>query len=85
MSLPAGPKPPYAAKQCARNAPSLTNTRRCARAECRKMHVKTSCDACENHCYKPEMRERIRQVMRYSGPRMITKHPVAAIRHLLGR
>ena len=52
---------------------------------CRKMHVKTSCDACENHCYKPEMRERIRQVMRYSGPRMITKHPVAAIRHLLGR
>ena len=38
-----------------------------------------------NHCYKPEMRERIRQVMRYSGPRMITKHPVAAIRHLLGR
>ena len=28
---------------------------------------------------------RIRQVMRYSGPRMITKHPVAAIRHLLGR
>ena len=59
MSLPAGPKPPYAAK--------------------------TSCDACENHCYKPEMRERIRQVMRYSGPRMITKHPVAAIRHLLGR
>ena len=52
---------------------------------CRKMHVKTSCDACENHCYKPEMRERIRQVMRYSGPRMMTKHPIAAIRHLLGR
>ena len=52
---------------------------------CRKMHVKTSCDACENHCYKPEMRERIRQVMRYSGPRMITRHPIAAIRHLLGR
>ena len=52
---------------------------------CRKMGTKTSCDACENHCYKPEMRERIRQVMRYSGPRMLFKHPVAAIRHLLGR
>lgn len=52
---------------------------------CRKMHEKTSCDACENHCYKPEMRERIRQVMRYSGPRMMTKHPIAAIRHLLGK
>ncbi len=52
---------------------------------CRKMEVKTSCDACENHCYKPEMRERIRQVMRYSGPRMLTKHPIAAIRHLIGK
>lgn len=52
---------------------------------CRKMHVKTSCEACENHCYAPEMRESIRAAMRYSGPRMIFKHPVAAIRHLLGR
>lgn len=49
------------------------------------MDVKTSCDACENHCYKPEMRERIRQVMRYSGPRMLAKHPVASLRHLMGR
>lgn len=52
---------------------------------CRKMDVKTSCDACENHCYKPEMRERIRQVMRYSGPRMLRKHPIAAVRHLIGK
>ena len=67
--------------ECAQlDAYAALRTRRC-----RKMHVKTSCDACENHCYKPEMRERIRQVMRYSGPRMITRHPIAAIRHLLGR
>lgn len=52
---------------------------------CRKMDVKTSCDECENHCYKPEERERIRSVMRYSGPRMLKAHPIAAIRHLLGR
>ena len=51
---------------------------------CRKMHAKTSCEQCENHCYAPEMRERIRAVMRYAGPRMLSKHPVAAIRHLLG-
>lgn len=50
---------------------------------CRKMDVKTSCEECANHCYKPEMRERVRAVMRYAGPRMITAHPVAAIRHLL--
>ncbi|WP_139653166.1 nitrous oxide-stimulated promoter family protein [Raoultibacter phocaeensis] len=52
---------------------------------CRKMDVKTSCDECENHCYRPEERERIRAVMRYSGPRMLKVHPVAAIRHLLGK
>lgn len=52
---------------------------------CRKMDVKTSCEECENHCYAPEMRERIRAAMRYSGPRMLTKHPIAAMRHLLGK
>lgn len=52
---------------------------------CRKMDVKTSCEECGNHCYAPEMRERIRSVMRYAGPRMITKHPIAAVRHLLGK
>lgn len=40
------------------------------------------CSKCGIHCYSPEMRERIRAVMRYSGPRMLT-HPVMALRHLL--
>lgn len=52
---------------------------------CRKMDVKTSCEECGNRCYAPEMREKIRAAMRYSGPRMITKHPIAAVRHLLGK
>ena len=52
---------------------------------CRKMEVKTSCDECEHHCYKPEERKGIRTVMRYSGPRMMKAHPIAALRHLLGR
>lgn len=29
------------------------------------------------------MREKIRQVMRFSGPRMIFHHPVAAVRHVI--
>ena len=37
---------------------------------------------CPTHCYKPEMRERVRAVMRYSGPRMLREHPVLAIAHL---
>ncbi len=44
---------------------------------------KPSCKKCPVHCYKPEMRERIRRVMRYAGPRMMLYHPVAAVRHLL--
>ncbi len=52
---------------------------------CRQMHTKTSCEQCPYHCYRPQEREQIRQVMRYAGPRMMTKHPIAAIRHLLGR
>lgn len=44
---------------------------------------KPTCQNCTVHCYKPEMRERIREVMRYAGPRMIRHHPVMAIRHLI--
>ncbi len=50
---------------------------------CPFMETKTFCSNCKVHCYKPEMRERIRQVMRFSGPRMIFYHPVIAIRHIV--
>lgn len=52
---------------------------------CKQMETKTSCDECPYHCYKPQMREQVREVMRYSGPRMITRHPIAAVRHLIGK
>ena len=44
---------------------------------------KTFCSVCKTHCYKPEMRQRIREVMRWSGPRMLFHHPVLAVRHLV--
>lgn len=44
---------------------------------------KGACANCEIHCYKPEMRKRVTEVMRYSGPRMIKKHPLLAVAHLL--
>lgn len=47
------------------------------------METKTFCSNCRVHCYKPEMREKIRAVMRFSGPRMLFVHPVAAIRHVI--
>lgn len=44
---------------------------------------KTTCAKCPVHCYRPEMRERVRTVMRYAGPRMLYRHPVLALLHLL--
>ncbi|MFR2071214.1 MAG: nitrous oxide-stimulated promoter family protein [Bacteroides nordii] len=43
---------------------------------------KSSCKQCTVHCYKPVMRERMRQVMRFSGPRMLLYAPWEAIKHL---
>lgn len=50
---------------------------------CPHMEQKTFCSSCKTHCYKPEMREKIRAVMRFSGPRMLTVHPIMAICHLI--
>lgn len=51
--------------------------------KCPFMETKTFCSNCKVHCYKPEMRERIRDVMRFSGPRMLLHHPVTAVRHVI--
>lgn len=51
--------------------------------KCPFMEQKTFCSNCKVHCYKPEMREKIRQVMRFSGPRMILYHPILAIWHVV--
>lgn len=57
-----------------------------ARTErCPHMDTKTSCNKCPTHCYPAQKQELIRQVMRYAGPRMLLHHPIAAVRHLLGR
>ena len=51
--------------------------------KCPFMEKKTFCSNCKVHCYQPAMRERIRQVMRFSGPRMLLYHPVLAICHVV--
>ena len=51
--------------------------------KCPFMETKTFCSNCRIHCYKPDMRAKIREVMRFAGPRMILHHPVAAIRHVV--
>ena len=44
---------------------------------------KPVCNKCTVHCYSKTMRERVRQVMRFSGPRMIYRHPWLTLRHLI--
>ena len=51
--------------------------------KCPFMETKSFCSNCPVHCYKADMREKIRKVMAFSGPWMLLYHPVTAIRHVL--
>ena len=44
---------------------------------------KTTCAKCPVHCYSRDKREKVRQVMRYAGPRMTFKHPILALLHMI--
>jgi Nitrous oxide-stimulated promoter len=46
---------------------------------------KPVCAKCQIHCYGRAMRERVRDVMRYAGPRMIWRHPWLALMHVLDK
>lgn len=44
---------------------------------------KPSCRKCAIHCYKPVMKSRIQEVMRFAGPRMLLINPIATINHII--
>ena len=44
---------------------------------------KTTCGKCAVHCYKPGMRKKIQEVMRYVGPRMVLTNPLMALQHAI--
>jgi len=50
---------------------------------CPYQEGKPACSGCPVHCHKPAMRENIRQIMRYSGPRMLLRHPLLTLLHFL--
>ena len=55
----------------------------CQRLErCRYKAQKPACKDCPIHCYAPQDREKIQQVMRWAGPRMIFYSPCAALHHI---
>lgn len=49
--------------------------------KCPFMKEKTFCSACKVHCYRKDMKERVRNVMKYSGPRMLFVNPGLVIKH----
>jgi len=49
--------------------------------KCPYQEDKPTCTKCPIHCYKPDRRAQVKAVMRYSGPRMMLKHPIFALRH----
>ncbi len=49
--------------------------------KCPFQEKKSTCGKCTVHCYRPEMREKVKKIMRYSGPRMILHHPSLALHH----
>jgi hypothetical protein len=44
---------------------------------------KPACKQCPVHCYQPAKREEMKLVMRWAGPRMLWRHPILTIRHLI--
>lgn len=50
---------------------------------CPHIKEKTFCSNCKTHCYSPLMRDKIRKVMRFSGPRIIFYHTCLALWHLI--
>ena len=46
---------------------------------------KPVCSECQIHCYRQDMCERIKTVMRFAGLRMTYRHPILGIRHLIDK
>ncbi|MCP3904864.1 MAG: nitrous oxide-stimulated promoter family protein [Planctomycetes bacterium] len=65
--------------------------------ECRELHdyamqridkcpfclAKPTCANCPVHCYKKDLRARVREAMAYAGPRMMRRHPILAMMHIM--
>jgi YbgA-like uncharacterized protein len=52
-------------------------------AHCPYGDEKPTCARCPIHCYGRDKREAIRDVMAFAGPRMLRRHPVLALFHIV--
>lgn len=49
---------------------------------CKFGEEKKFCSKCPIHCYKKDMKARIKDVMKFSGPRLLLHDPIAVIKHI---
>lgn len=52
---------------------------------CPFAHDKPACSNCKIHCYNKNQREKIKEVMRYSGPKMLIQYPGDTILFFLNK
>ncbi len=50
---------------------------------CKFGEQKPVCSKCPVQCYRRDMRDKVKAVMRFSGPRMMYKHPILAVLHYI--
>lgn len=50
---------------------------------CPFTETKTFCASCKVHCYKPDMKAKIKEVMKFSGPRLIFFYPGEVFLHVI--
>lgn len=50
---------------------------------CRWGTKKPNCHQCRVHCYAPDKRQQVREIMKWAGPRMIIYAPIKAMRYLI--
>ena len=51
--------------------------------KCPKGDRKTSCGRCDTPCYSEPHKSKIKQVMKYAGPRMAFKHPIKTVKYVI--
>jgi len=52
---------------------------------CPFQEEKPTCGMCTVHCFQDDYRTKIKEVMRFSGKRMLWKHPILTIKYLRDR
>lgn len=60
----------------------MNNYARLRLTKCPFGDKKGACADCKIHCYSRQMREEMKRIMRYSGPRMLIYHPGDFFRHI---